>query len=82
MAKPNVIKALAKVMIAAAWSDGSITVDEVNSLKDLLFQLPMTASDWAELDIYLDAPVGEASARLVAEHYRLPWRHLKIRPWR
>jgi uncharacterized tellurite resistance protein B-like protein len=69
MAKPNVIKALAKVMIAAAWSDGSVSVEEVNSLKDLLFQLPgMTASDWAELDIYLDAPVGEAErARLVAE---------------
>jgi len=69
MSKPNVIKALAKVMIAAAWADGSVNVDEVNSLKDLLFRLPgMTASDWAELDIYLDAPIGEAErARLVAE---------------
>lgn len=69
MSKPNVIKALAKVMIAAAWADGSVNVDEVNSLKDLLFRLPgMTASDWAELDIYLDAPIGGAErARLVAE---------------
>jgi uncharacterized tellurite resistance protein B-like protein len=61
--------ALAKVLIAAAWVDGSIDNDEINSLKDLLFQLPeMTASDWAELDIYIETPVGEAERdRLVAE---------------
>jgi uncharacterized tellurite resistance protein B-like protein len=61
--------ALAKVMIAAAWADGSIDNDEINSLKDLLFQLPeMTASDWAELDIYIETPVGEAERdRLAAD---------------
>lgn len=69
MPKTNVIMALAKVLIAAAWVDGSIDNDEINSLKDLLFQLPeMTASDWAELDIYIETPVGEAERdRLVAE---------------
>lgn len=69
MPKTNVIMALAKVLIAAAWADGSINNDEMNSLKDLLFQLPeMTASDWAELDIYIETPVGEAERdRLVAE---------------
>jgi uncharacterized tellurite resistance protein B-like protein len=67
--KSEAIMALAKVMIAAAWADGSVSNEELNSLKDLLFQLPeMTASDWAELDIYLESPVGEAErARLVAE---------------
>jgi uncharacterized tellurite resistance protein B-like protein len=61
--------ALAKVMIAAAWADGDVNNDEMNSLKDLLFQLPeMTASDWAELDIYIETPVGDAErARLVAD---------------
>jgi uncharacterized tellurite resistance protein B-like protein len=61
--------ALAKVMIAAAWADGSINIEELNSLKDLLFQLPeMTASDWAELDIYIETQVGDAErARLVAD---------------
>jgi uncharacterized tellurite resistance protein B-like protein len=61
--------ALAKVMIATAWTDGSVTNEEMNSMKDLLFQLPeMTASDWAELDIYIESPVGEAErARLVAD---------------
>ncbi len=69
MAKSNAIMALAKVMIATAWTDGSVTNEELNSLKDLLFQLPeMTASDWAELDIYIETPVGEAErARLVAD---------------
>ena len=65
----NVIKALAKLLIAAAWADGAVTNDEINSMKDLLFHLPeMTASDWAELDIYIETPVGEAErARLTAE---------------
>jgi uncharacterized tellurite resistance protein B-like protein len=69
MPKPRVIMALAKVLIAAAWTDGTITNEEVNSLKDLLFHLPgMTAHDWSELDIYLDAPVEpDERARLVTE---------------
>jgi uncharacterized tellurite resistance protein B-like protein len=60
---------LAKVMIAAAWADGAVSNDEINCLKDLLFQLPkMTARDWSELEIYIDSPVGEAEReRLVAE---------------
>ena len=69
MPRSDAIMALAKVMIAAAWSDGDISNEEMNSLKDLLFHLPeMTASDWAELDIYVETPVGEAErARLVAD---------------
>lgn len=69
MAKSNLIMALAKVIIAAAWADGKISNQEVNSLKDLLFRLPdMTARDWAELDIYLESPVDEVErARLVAD---------------
>jgi len=67
--RSDAIMALAKVMIAAAWADGDVNNDEMNSLKDLLFQLPeMTASDWAELDIYIETPVGDAErARLVAD---------------
>ena len=69
MPRSDAIMALAKVMIAAAWADGSISNDEMNSLKDLLFQLPeMTASDWAELDIYIETPIGDAERdRLVAD---------------
>jgi uncharacterized tellurite resistance protein B-like protein len=69
MPKPKVIKSLAKVIIAAAWADGNISHEELNSLKDLLFLMPeMTASDWAELDIYIEEPVGEEErARLIEE---------------
>lgn len=60
MAKEDTVKAIAKVIIAAAWVDGEINNEEINSLKDLLFQLPeMNAADWAELEIYMDSPVSE-----------------------
>jgi uncharacterized tellurite resistance protein B-like protein len=58
--RSDLILALGKVMIAAAWADQDLSADEVNSLKDLLFHLPqLTAAQWAELDIYLHSPVGE-----------------------
>lgn len=72
MAKEDTVKAIAKVMIAAAWADGEITQEEINSLKDLLFRLPdMTASDWAELDIYIETPVGEAERLRLVESLRI-----------
>ena len=69
MAKPKLILALAKVIIAAAWADGEVAHDEINSLKDLLFRLPdLEARDWASLEIYIDSPVEDGErARLVDE---------------
>jgi uncharacterized tellurite resistance protein B-like protein len=69
MADNAVIMSLAKVLVAAAWADGQISNEEINSLKDLTFHLPgMTAADWAQIEIYIDSPVGEAErARLVDE---------------
>lgn len=67
--RSELILTLGKVLIAAAWSDHDLAVEEVNSLKDLLFHLPgLTSNQWAELDIYLHSPVGEAEReRLVQE---------------
>jgi uncharacterized tellurite resistance protein B-like protein len=63
--------ALAKVMVAAAWADGSISLDEINCLKDLLFQLrDMTAADWAQIDIYIDSPVDAAERARLMEDLR------------
>ncbi|RRR76279.1 MAG: hypothetical protein EI684_03325 [Candidatus Viridilinea halotolerans] len=69
--------ALAKVVIAAAWADGHLAHEEVNSLKNLLAELgqtgghgtmALTMQDWAELDIYLYSAVEvEERRRLVAE---------------
>jgi uncharacterized tellurite resistance protein B-like protein len=77
MPKKDTIMALAKVIIAAAWVDGEITLDETNSLKDLLFWVPhagykhgteITGRDWAVLEMYLETPVGDDErARLVAD---------------
>ncbi|MCB0163040.1 MAG: TerB family tellurite resistance protein [Anaerolineae bacterium] len=77
MPSENLIMTLGKVIVAAAWADGEITNDEINSLKDLLFYLPrtgngvdgrLTEQEWAELDIYIDSPVGaEERARLIAD---------------
>jgi uncharacterized tellurite resistance protein B-like protein len=71
MSNTTVIKSLAKVLVAAAWADGAITTDELNSLKDLLFHLPgMTAKDWDEINIYVDAPVDEAERQRLVEELR------------
>ena len=69
MAKAHMLMTLGKVIIAAAWADGEVAHDEINSLKDLLFRLPeLTGLQWAELDMYIESPVGEDErARLLAE---------------
>ncbi len=69
MSRQPLILALAKVLIAAAWADGELLHEEINSMKDLLWRLPqLTARQWASLQIYLEAPIDEAErARLVAD---------------
>ncbi len=59
MSRPNLILSLAKVIIAAAWADGDVDPEEINSLKDLLFRLPeLTGREWAMLEMYIEAPIG------------------------
>jgi len=64
---------LAKVLIATAWADGEITIDEQNCLKDVIFHLSdtgvqLSAQEWEMLDMYIEAPVGaDERARLVAD---------------
>jgi uncharacterized tellurite resistance protein B-like protein len=69
MSNEHLILALAKVLIAAAWADGELTHEEVNSMKDLLYYLPrLSARQWASLQMYIEAPVDEAErARLVED---------------
>ncbi len=75
MSDKNVILTLAKVIIAAAWADGEMTLEEINSLKELLHRLPhagldrgtqITGREWAMPEMYIESPVGAAErARLV-----------------
>jgi uncharacterized tellurite resistance protein B-like protein len=69
MVRSNLILTLAKVVIAAAWADGEVSHDEINSLKDLLFHLPdITGREWRMLEMYIEAPVGASErARLVEQ---------------
>ncbi len=77
MNEREIILKLARVIIAIAWSDGKISNEEVNCLKDLLFSLrqsgfddamQVSAQEWARLDMYIESPVDEAErARLVAD---------------
>jgi uncharacterized tellurite resistance protein B-like protein len=77
MADRSVILALARVIVAAAWADGELHREEIDSLKDLLFHLPhvgparsveLPAADWARLDMYIQSPVDAAERnRLIAE---------------
>jgi uncharacterized tellurite resistance protein B-like protein len=77
MSERELILALARVIIAAAWADGDMAVEEINSLKDLLFQLPhigrervmqITEREWAMLDMYIESPVSAGErARLVEQ---------------
>lgn len=77
-AESEMIMALGKVMIAAAWADGQVTYEEVNSLKDLLFRLPgLNASDWAELDIYIESEVGDAERERLIEDLKVKLRNAK-----
>lgn len=71
MANNELIMTLGKVLIAAAWADGTITEEEVNSLKDLLWRLPAVhAREWDELDIYLDSPIDAPERERLAARLR------------
>ena len=57
MPNKSFVMDLAKLLIAAAWADGSMTNSETNSLKDLLFTIPdISADEWSKLDVYMDSP--------------------------
>ncbi|MCD6394891.1 MAG: TerB family tellurite resistance protein [Planctomycetes bacterium] len=59
MADAKFVMDMAKLIIAAAWADGELQAEEINSLKDLIFSLgDITEGDWAQLDVYTDSPVS------------------------
>lgn len=68
MSEKELMLTLAKVIIAAAWADGELSHEEVNSLKEMLLwsgsgrrrDLDITQREWATLEMYIDAPVDAA----------------------
>jgi uncharacterized tellurite resistance protein B-like protein len=85
MSDKNLILTLAKVIIAAAWADGEMTLEEINSLKDLLFRLPhaggtqLTGREWARLEMYIESPVGAAERARLLEQLQAALRRPKDR---
>ncbi|MCA9964819.1 MAG: TerB family tellurite resistance protein [Anaerolineales bacterium] len=73
----GLILTLGKVVIAAAWADGRVSDEEIDSVRDLLFYLPqvgqeqgvrLNEQDWQLLELYMLTPVGEEERqRLVVE---------------
>lgn len=50
--------ALGKVIVAAAWADGEIQEEEVEYLRDVLFQMPsLTKTGWTELAALMESPI-------------------------
>jgi len=69
MADRKLATDLAKLLIAAAWVDGKLHPDEINSLKDLIFTLgQFTGEDWARLQIYMDSPVSDQERRTLLDN--------------
>jgi uncharacterized tellurite resistance protein B-like protein len=60
MADKSFILELGKLLIGAAWADGTLSASEINGLKELLFQLPeISGEEWMELELYMASPVSE-----------------------
>ena len=65
MSDKDLMLTLAKVIIAAAWSDGEMTQEEVSSLKNMLLwsasgqrrDLQINQREWAMLEMYVASPV-------------------------
>ena len=68
MTSEALVDSLAKLIIAAAWADNDLTPEEVNNLRDLIFQYYGTVieetdyahANWTQFEMYLDSPVGPA----------------------
>lgn len=54
-----------RVLIAAAWADGEITYQEMNSLKQYFRRLDLSDAELAELEPYLADPIAEEEARVI-----------------
>ena len=60
MADAGFVLDVAKLLTAAAWADGQLQTDEMNSLKDLIFSLgDMSSEQWSQLEIYMDSAVSD-----------------------
>lgn len=68
MASRPVVVNLGHALIAAAWADGELSPEELQSLKDLLFALPgLRPEHWSELERRADIPVSTQERERITE---------------
>ncbi len=68
MANKELILDLGKLMIGAAWAGGQLQFEEINALKELLFQLPeISGEEWMHLEMYMIAPVSDQERQELLE---------------
>lgn len=61
MANVALVPALAKVLLAIAWSDDELHPEEEATIKEVVGLLPeLSAREWAAVELYMVAPVGPA----------------------
>ena len=60
MADKKFVMNLGKLLIGVAWADGTLSQQEINALKELLFLLPeISGEEWMKLELYMESPVSE-----------------------
>jgi uncharacterized tellurite resistance protein B-like protein len=58
-----------RVLIAAAWSDGEITCEEMNNLKAYFRELDLDNDELTELEPYLVDPIGDDEAATILDDF-------------
>jgi uncharacterized tellurite resistance protein B-like protein len=73
----KLVETVAKVIVAAGWADSKLTSDEIENLKDLLFQFQRSVPDPREdamFQMYIKSPIDAAEReRLVDELREAVW---------
>ena len=73
----KLIGTLAKVVAAAGWADRTLSYDEIENVKDILFQFQRSVIDPREdamFEMYIKSPIGAAERdRLVEELRETVW---------
>jgi uncharacterized tellurite resistance protein B-like protein len=67
MGRPSNSVALLRVLIAAAWSDSTLSRSELNSIKQLARRFRLDDDEWFGLQPYLEDPPTEEETRIILE---------------
>ncbi len=60
---------LMRVLIALAWTDGEISHEETNFLKDFMFKFDFTGEEWAKIEMYMEEPVPAKEAESLIQDF-------------